>query len=288
MLETQIETSNDSQELMLELVEAGVKYRCRFDLSTGQATLAINDIEPRDFDPSEDGSVGVPTAATSVINGARHDLRFSNCDDQLLLWVDGYLVEFDRPTTFDSRNFRTIDESHPMYLPEHPLDGAPVGLAVRGGDANVTSLRIYRDKYYIATTNSNYGIYDYDMNKLWQLTDGAVSRPIQIQEVLADPTTWNTFPGWSARRTVEFELGEDQFFPMGDNSPESLDARCWAGSKPQRPLPRGVNEDAWRWSNDYYVPRDLLVGKALVVFWPHSWNSPVPLLPNFDQMKLIR
>ncbi len=288
MLETQIETSNDSQELMLELVEAGVKYRCRFDLSTGQATLAINDIEPRDFDPSEDGSVGVPTAATSVINGARHDLRFSNCDDQLLLWVDGYLVEFDRPTTFDSRNFRTIDESHPMYLPEHPLDGAPVGLAVRGGDANVTSLRIYRDKYYIATTNSNYGIYDYDMNKLWQLTDGAVSRPIQIQEVLADPTTWNTFPGWSARRTVEFELGEDQFFPMGDNSPESLDARCCAGSKPQRPLPRGVNEDAWRWSNDYYVPRDLLVGKALVVFWPHSWNSPVPLLPNFDQMKLIR
>ena len=288
MLETQIETSNNSQELMLELVEAGVKYRCRIDLSTGQATLAINDVEPRNFDPSEDGSVGVPTAETSVTNGERHDLRFSNCDDQLLLWVDDYLVEFDRPTTFDSRDFRTIDESHPMYLPEHPLDGAPVGLAVRGGDAKVTSLRIYRDKYYIATTNSDYGIYDYDMNKLWQLTDGAVSRPVQIQEVLADPATWNTFPGWSARRTVEFELGEDQFFPMGDNSPESLDARCWAGTKPQRPLPRGVNEEAWRWSDDSYVPRDLLVGKALVVFWPHSWNSPVPFLPNFEQMKLIR
>ena len=288
MLETQIETSNDSQELMLELVEAGVKYRCRIDLSTGQATLAINDVESRNFDASEDGSVGVPTAATSVTNGERHDLRFSNCDDQLLLWVDGYLVEFDRPTTFDSRDFRTVDENHPMYLSEHPLDGAPVGLAVRGGDATVTSLRIYRDKYYISTTDSSYGIYDYDMNKLWQLTDGAVSRPIQIQEVLADPATWNTFPGWSARRTVEFELGEDQFFPMGDNSPESLDARCWAGTKTQFPLPRGVNEEAWKWSDESYVPRDLLVGKALVVFWPHSWNSPVPFLPNFDQMNLIR
>jgi len=232
--------------------------------------------------------VGVPTAITSVTNGELHDIRFSNCDDQLLLWVDGSLVEFDRPTTFDARKFRTVEEDHPMYLPEHPLDGAPVGLAVRGGDATVTSLRIHRDKYYISTTSSDFGIYDYDMNLLWQLTDGAVSRPIQIQEILADPASWNTFPGWSARRTVEFVLDEDQFFPMGDNSPESLDARCWAGTKPQIPLPRGVNKDAWAWSDDSFVPRDLLVGKALVVFWPHSWNSPVPFLPNFKRMKLIR
>lgn len=288
MLEAQIETSNESKELMLELVEAGVKYRCRFDLATGQATLAIDDVEPRAFNPSDDGSVGTPTAATSITNGERHNIRFSNCDDQLLLWVDGSLVDFDRPTTFDARKFRTIEEDHPMYLPEHPLDGAPVGLAVRGGDAKVTSLRIHRDKYYIATTKSDFGIYDYDMNKLWQLTDGAVSRPKQIQEVLADPASWNSFPGWSARRTVGFVLQEDQFFPMGDNSPESLDARCWAGTKRQQQLPRGVNQDAWRWSDDSYVPRDLLVGKALVVFWPHSWNSPIPFLPNFKRMKLIR
>ena len=85
-----------------------------------------------------------------------------------------------------------------------------------------------------------------------------------------------------------FVLQEDQFFPMGDNSPESLDARCWAGTKRQQQLPRGVNQDAWRWSDDSYVPRDLLVGKALVVFWPHSWNSPIPFLPNFKRMKLIR
>jgi len=288
MLEAQIETSNGSKEMMLELVEAGVKYRCRIDLSSGQASLAIDDVEPRDFSPAEDGSVGVPTAITSVTNGDLHDIRFSNCDDQLLLWVDGSLVEFDRPTTFDARDFRTIEEDHPMYLPEHPLDGAPVGLAVRGGDATVTSLRIHRDKYYIATMDSRSGIYDYDMTKLWQLTDGAVSGAQQIQEVLADPASWNSFLGWNARLTAEFVLDEDQFFPMGDNSPESLDARCWAGTKGRWVLPRGVNQDAWRWSDDSYVPRDLLVGKALVVFWPHSWNSPVPFLPNFKRMKLIR
>ena len=288
MLEAQIETSNGSREIMLELVEAGVKYRCRIDLSSGEATLAIDDVEPRNFDPAEDGTIGVPLAKTSIINGGRHELRFSNCDDQLLLWVNDSLVEFDRPTTYDAREFRTDAEDHPMYLDEHPLDAAPAGLAVRGGDATVTSLRVHRDKYYIATSNSAFGIYDYDMNKLWQLTDGSVSKASQIQEVLADPSQWNSFAGWDARRTIEFELGEDQFFPMGDNSPESLDARCWAETKERRVLPRGVNEDAWLWWDDSYVPRDLLVGKALLVFWPHSWNSPVPLLPNFKRMKLIR
>ena len=312
MLEAHIETSNDSSEMMLELVEAGVKYRCRIDLLTGQATLEIDDIEPREFDPAEDGSVGVPTAKTSITNGGSHELRFSNCDDQLLLWVNDSVVEFDRPTTFDAREFRTDEEDHPMYLDDHPLDAAPAGLAVRGGDATVTSLRIHRDKYYIATSQSDFGIYDYDMNKLWQLTDGTVTRPSQIQKVLADPSKWDSFEGWGARRTIDFELAEDQFFPMGDNSPESLDARCWADTKTRQVhgeiderhktltyrereivhledgLPRGVNEDAWRWSEASYVPRDLLVGKALLVFWPHSWNSPIPLLPNFKRIKLIR
>ena len=287
MLETQVRTSNGSKELLLELVEAGIKYRCRFDLASGKASLEINDVEPRSFDPSDDGSVGTPTAVTSVTNGSVHDIRFSNCDDQLLLWVDDDLIEFDRPTTFDARKFRSREENHPMYLPEHPLDGAPAGLAVRGGDAMVTSLRIHRDKYYIATDNSR-SIDEYDNSIMWQLTDGAVQNGKQMQEVFVDPAIWNTFPGWDARRTVEFVLKENQFFPMGDNSPESLDARCWAGTKYQIPMPRGVNEPAWEWSDASYVPRDLLVGKALVVFWPHSWNSPIPFLPNFKEMNLIR
>jgi len=287
-LEAQFETSNGSREMMLELVEAGVKYRCRIDLSSGEATLAIDDVEPRHFDPAADGTVGVPMAKTSIINGGRHELRFSNCDDQLLLWVNDSLVEFDRPTTYDARKFRTAAEDHPMYLDEHPLDAAPAGLAVRGGDAVVTSLRVHRDKYYIATEDSKFGIYDYDTIRMSDLTDGRASRESQMQEVFVNPSMWNSFAGWDARRTIAFELGEDQFFPMGDNSPESLDARCWARTKNRLDMARGVNEAAWRWWDDSYVPRDLLVGKALLVFWPHSWNSPVPLLPNFKRMKLIR
>jgi signal peptidase I len=294
IFETDVETSSDASELMLELVEAGVKYRCRIDLNSGQATLSIVDIETRSFDnaggeqpTAQQPTAQQPTAQCGVLAGSRHHLRFSNCDDQLLLWVDGDVVAFDRPTTFDSRQFRQDDENYPQYLDSHPLDAAPAAIAIRGGSGTIRNLRVDRDKYYIATRNSNFGIYDYDMNKLWRLT-GQQFTFKAIQDVFAMPDRWAESVIWQIRRQVSFELQEDQFFPMGDNSPESLDARCWAGSKNRIPLPRGVNRDAWQWSDKSYVPRDLLVGKALVVFWPHSWNSPLPFTPNFSRMKLIR
>ena len=61
---------------------------------------------------------------------------------------------------------------------------------------------------------------------------------------------------------------------LGDNSPFSQDARLWSGEK--------------------YVSRELLIGKALVIFWPHSFNRiygtpiPFPFFPNFARMGFIR
>ncbi|MEM8669654.1 MAG: signal peptidase I [Planctomycetota bacterium] len=282
ILETDVETSEDAKELLLELVEAAVKYRCRIDLETGQATLEINDGEPIPF---EDGSVA-PSAQCGVQAGSRHRLRFSNCDDQLLLWVDGDVVAFDQTTTFDSRLYRGDEDNHPFYLEAHPLDGAPAAIAVRGGDATVRNLRVDRDKYYIATKNSRGGIYDYNMSQLWSVS-GSQSLAT-IQSWFGDRESWSKKIPWNFRRIVSFEMEDDQFFPMGDNSPESLDARCWAGSKDRIRLPGNVNRDAWKWFDRSYVPRDLLVGKAVLVFWPHSWNAPVPFTPNFSRMKLIR
>jgi signal peptidase I len=55
---------------------------------------------------------------------------------------------------------------------------------------------------------------------------------------------------------------------LGDNSAESMDSRLWEQKVPQ-----------------YYVDRDLLIGKALVIYWPHSWDmipgtEGLPMLPN--------
>ena len=74
---------------------------------------------------------------------------------------------------------------------------------------------------------------------------------------------------------------KDQFLMLGDNSPSSSDSRFW------------------RQQN--FVERRQLIGKAIYVFWPHSWSFDwsipirirgfefdIPFYPNFKRMTLIR
>ena len=89
----------------------------------------------------------------------------------------------------------------------------------------------------------------------------------------------------SANRAAEgnpFTLGQDEFFMLGDNSPNSADSRLWA-----RP---GVGNKG-RSYRAGVVPRDYLVGKALFVYWP-SWFRPFgtssfAFIPNVGQIRFI-
>ena len=128
---------------------------------------------------------------------------------------------------------------------------------------------------------------DYDMRELREFV-GVKVHAEEIQAVMGEPTLWSEFPGWKSRRRVSFPVGEDQFFPMGDNSPESLDGRIWAGTKRRYGRDESVDPNSYRFANASYVPRDLLVGKALAIFWPHPWRKPIPMVPNFKRMRLIR
>jgi signal peptidase I len=85
---------------------------------------------------------------------------------------------------------------------------------------------------------------------------------------------------------VAYPLEEDQFFMLGDNSSASKDSRAWG--TPEDPI--------------HHVDRRLLIGRALVVFWPHAvptgWNAKVlercgwelrlPCLPNFARMRFVK
>ncbi|HEY0981030.1 S26 family signal peptidase, partial [Schlesneria sp.] len=53
------------------------------------------------------------------------------------------------------------------------------------------------------------------------------------------------------------ELGPDEFFVMGDNSPRSQDSRLWPN----------VQRHAY---NRHAVPRQALLGKAFFIYWPHG------------------
>jgi len=83
-----------------------------------------------------------------------------------------------------------------------------------------------------------------------------------------------------------FPLEEDEFFVLGDNSPNSEDCRWWTrkglANKGLSPYRTGI------------VPRDYLVGKALFVYWPSGFKFPWPkslkafLLHNSENSPVFR
>jgi signal peptidase I len=72
-------------------------------------------------------------------------------------------------------------------------------------------------------------------------------------------------------RAVEgnpFTLQQDEFFVLGDNSPNSEDGRWWYE-------PRVANR-GWAPPRAGIVPRYYMVGKALFVYWPSGFEFPWP------------
>jgi signal peptidase I len=220
------DVESEKGDLLFELRKGGRRFHCRIDVATGRATLSVSGRDMRQFQP---------TAATSVRGPGCYKIRFSNCDDELRLWVDGRVVEFDAPATY-----RDLGNN----LPE-ASDRVPVGVASAGVKARLSHLAIFRDIYYIA-----------DDMSYPDLRDAAVRNQFE-------------------RRDALYSLKADQFFVLGDNSAWSKDGRLWG-------------------ADNYWVPRELLIGKALFLYWPHSWdkipyvNIPFPMFPNFGRMGFVR
>ncbi|RMD60567.1 MAG: S26 family signal peptidase [Planctomycetota bacterium] len=95
--------------------------------------------------------------------------------------------------------------------------------------------------------------------------------------------------GWSRRRSgplravtkeTAVELGRDEFFVLGDNSPASRDARMWDHVSPW--------VEAQFDEKPGVVPRALILGKAFFVYWPAphrgAWGIPIP---DFGRMRFV-
>ncbi len=275
MVEADVKIESASGKLLLELVEAGTHYGCEIDIATGEATLW-----QRAFETTE--RVTLETAATSIRGKGNHEIRFANFDDRLVLWVDGNVI----PLKGNCGDEDTFDERYakvPQTSGSDAGDLAPASIGSQGAKLSVRALRLWRDTYYLADDWRREGrrlfVTDYDLPAL-QRQYG----PQWMGQLLSMPTTPEDWGILADRRHVDFELAEDQFFVMGDNSPESLDARLWAGGNGHdRGKPGGA-----------YLERHLLVGKAVCVYWPHSWytlpltGGRVPIWPNFTDMRLVR
>jgi signal peptidase I len=258
MLDCEFEVRNDQGTLMLDLVKGGRHFGCQIDVATGKATLSIDGV-----------SSFHPTADTSLRGPGTYQVAFANADRQLTLWIDGKPVEFSEPTSYDD-----LGNDSPRSTPDDPGDLAPVGIGSRGLSLEVRHLKVLRDIYYIADKNvfAREPISDYPERHFLMNLDRR-----KLADFFASPDRWVNQHGRSvfdARKSETFVLGPDQFFVLGDNSPASSDARLW---------------------RDNYVSRDLLVGKALLIYWPHPLRLFIPgtdvslgIIPNVGEMELIR
>lgn len=246
-------------ELLFELNEGWRWYRCRIDVATGKATLSHTDSLSRD----EKDEIVLATAETSVTGKGRYEVRFANVDDRLCLWIDDDLVEFGSNAAYKPHGgFNSLQEPTDSDL-------VPVGIAARGLGVTVSRLLLERDIYYrseLIHPDSQFINDEYSgrtINEYDSQTNGR-----EFVSLLTDPTAWfkKYESDLSVRKTgaggdyadvsFEFELGPDEFFMMGDNSPSSKDSRLWANTR------RAVHRHA--------VPRSALVGKAFFIYWPHG------------------
>ena len=172
--------------------------------------------------------------------GRAAEVLVADVDHKLMLLVDGkrVLTALGGPAS---------PEGDPLYEPT-PLsdderlrmDGLAGGaggvrVGASGGPVRLEYLRLDRDVYY---TNS-------DIERTNLPGHGTEGHPMA--------------------------LGADEFFVLGDNSPNSADCRAWPLPNAEFPQARAV------------VPRRNLVGKAFFVYWPAAGRRTdlrIPLLPD--------
>ncbi|HBE66790.1 MAG TPA: signal peptidase I [Planctomycetaceae bacterium] len=264
-----VDIQSETGTVLVDLVEFGVRYQVAIDVATGEATLtATGDGVAEAFGDK------LSTKGKSSISGAgSYRIEMSNFDDQIFVWVNGSLIDFDSSTAVDTWKFRSLDQRRPYYSDNDPLDAAPIGIGGQNVELTIQRAQVFRDIHYIAAQGSSFS--EYSGNKaevLEAVPDASVRRLLRwedaIQAIYANPEWWAETDLFTLRRSREYQLEEDQYFPMGDNSAASSDARVWAGPK--------------------MVEGKYLLGKALLVFWPHTWNTPVPFTPNIARMRRIR
>ena len=291
VVECDLTVEQASGTAVLELIKGGRRFQCRLNLEKNQAELSIDGGSVM-FTDDQGQTAAKRTATPPKLAGAgTYHLTYANVDEQLYLWINGTPVEFDGPATFDG----LVDDKPTA------ADLSPVGIASEGAGLKVGGLKLWRDVYYIAakrtlTADYNRGpLRDRPIGHKLAGSDSEqfISSTNLRAAFLSNPRghfgtyDWNWEEDFADLKTVEFTLRKDpddaaeaQFFMMGDNSPSSSDSRLWK------------NESTGQYV--HYVPRHLLVGKALFIYWPHSFDKipgtgiPFPFFPNFARMGFVK
>ncbi|GBD37106.1 hypothetical protein HRbin36_02236 [bacterium HR36] len=290
MLDCEVEVVHASGTFALELVAGVDRYQAIFDLGTGQCSLrAWREGLPLALP-------GTPQASTSMSRPGRYHVIFADFDQRLTLWVDGKLVFADGVEVPPLR----ADQQGPRLA-----DLAPAGLLAQRTEVKVRHLQLWRDIYYtqrdpedvrLVLVAGNGQVFEPpDILSLKNVPIAAYrqwaenifrklaeEKPNDFHGALpADqtalhrvrPERWRPYyprgvvtHQIAANGQVAFAeegsygepvyypdrlnggprvFGPDEYFVLGDNSTSSQDSRAWG-----------------------QVPERLLMGKAVVVYFP--------------------
>lgn len=180
-------------------------------------------------------------------------LAFVNVDQQLQVWMDDQLVWQSDPDAFPTSAAVAKRRS---YESEPPT----VRIAAANMQATFAHVAVYRDVYY----------------------RDADRAPMQDGGQPGEGYLRNR-PGWATRDNPML-LRQNEYFVLGDNSPQSLDSRLWwqVGKHLKGRQP------AYRVGT---VPADQMIGKAFFVYWPAGYRLfgyGLPIVPNVGEMRWIR
>ena len=240
----------------------------------------------------EQGQWKTWTAAlgSKLTPGAGREVSLEHADFRVTLRVDGEpVLRVDSEAYEDEELYgkTTIRERLVQRLTEQPGRPAPtpeVKFIARGGGCSLTHLRLMRDVYY-----TNTGL------------DGIGSSPADTYARKAKAAPSKARNDWSKEDLAWGVLGNpirllknsddpdlDEFFVLGDNSPQSLDGRAWTKAAPTLRL---YDKDGNALYQLGTVPRYAMIGRALFVYWPAGFRLPglsLPIVPNVGRMRLIR
>ena len=151
-----------------------------------------------------------------------------------------------------------------------------VRVLAQGEGLELHHLRLMRDVYYTSP-------------KLDRQEDGPEGEYASAIRVRVGMPGWGATgnPIRLARNDENPDL--DEFFVLGDNSPQSLDGRLWVKAAPTLRLYDQQHQPLYSLGT---VPRYNLIGKAFFVYWPAGFRVPglprLAVVPNVGKMRLIR
>jgi signal peptidase I len=230
----------------------------------------------RKLDAAPDQWTTWATASIRPLQAGRGcQVALENVDESVRLVVDGTVVL--EVTDGYPKDYQAM-EALVANAHEVPVPVPQVHLTAWGGRSELRHLRLMRDVYYTGLTPARppsgplgdyarqLGLRPADLVDGW----GTTGHPITLAKHEDNPDL-------------------DEFFVLGDNSPQSLDSRGWTWAAPTLRLYDRDGKPLYQLGT---VPRYNLIGKAFFVYWPSGFRPPglpgLPIVPNFGKIRFVR